>query len=133
MNSTEIRVGLRVSWYAGSTRHDGVIRRLENDGRSALIEPDGATPETMWPMIDATDLRIPLTGGVFANDESISEWMVQYSAAHAKFAAALASGVLDKIDDTIDVPEEIVRVIKQVIAVLGTEEAIRFFTMLFRR
>jgi hypothetical protein len=130
-----IRVGLRVAWYAGSVRREGIIRKLENGGTAALIEPDDATSETAWPIIGATDIRVPLSGGVFASDEKFEDWIVQFQAARAKFVAALASGALDRIDETdlIDVPDEIMKVIKQIIAVLGTEEAIRLLRALFGR
>lgn len=130
MSSSEIRVGLRVAWYENSKRYEGVICGIMSNG-NAIIEPDDLT--LGFTMMEPSRLRIPLHDGVFASDENFNDWIAQYRAAQAKFAAALATGALDKIDESIDVPEEIVRTIKQVIAVLGTEEAIRFFTSLFKK
>lgn len=133
--SVPIRVGLHVTWAHNGGRREGKIRNIIKDenGELALIQPLDAAPNEMWPALRPHELRVPLHDGVFASDENVEDWMVSYTAARAKLGAAVANGVLDRLDDTIDVPEEVLKVIKQIIAILGTEEAIRLLHSLFGR
>lgn len=142
---TPIRIGLLVTWNVNDVRYEGVIRRIEagagySDGiERVLIEPTsigGKKPpnDVLWPLLKQTELRVPLHDGVFASDESVDNWTVSYRAAQAKMAQALANGALDRFDaDAVNIPDEILTTIKQVIAVLGTEEAIRLISSLFKR
>ncbi len=132
--SVRIRVGLNVTWEVeNGKRREGKIRHIHFvDGDDlAIIQPLDAKPFEEWPALRPDQLRVPLHDGVFTSDENVEDWMVNYTAARAKMGAALASGVIDRMDDSLDIPEEVVKVIKQIVGVLGTEETIRLLRSLF--